>query len=136
MGELRFGLDRGALNQLAEDIRQVHSMGVEICLVVGAGNIFRGLGGAAAGIERSTADGMGMLATVINALGIQSTLESMGVQTRVQSAIRMDAICEPYKKAGSSTLGKRSSGNFCCRDRKPLFYHRYSCSSEGSRNGV
>ena len=96
MGELGFGLDRGALNQLAEDIRQVHSMGVEICLVVGAGNIFRGLGGAAAGIERSTADGMGMLATVINALGIQSMLESMGVQTRVQSAIRMDAICEPY----------------------------------------
>lgn len=96
MGELGSGLDRGALTQLAEDIRQVHSMGVEICLVVGAGNIFRGLGGAAAGIERSTADGMGMLATVINALAIQSMLESIGVQTRVQSAIRMDAICEPY----------------------------------------
>ena len=96
MGELGFGLDRGALTQLAEDVRQVHSMGVEICLVVGAGNIFRGLGGAATGIERSTADGMGMLATVINALGIQSILESIGVPTRVQSAIRMDAICEPY----------------------------------------
>lgn len=96
MGERGFGLDRGALTQLAEDIRQVHSMGVEICLVVGAGNIFRGLGGTTAGIERSTADGMGMLATVINALGIQSMLESIGLQTRVQSAIRMDAICEPY----------------------------------------
>ena len=96
MGERGFGLDRGALTQLAEDIRQVHSMGVEICLVVGAGNIFRGLGGVTAGIERSTADGMGMLATVINALGIQSMLESIGLQTRVQSAIRMDAICEPY----------------------------------------
>lgn len=71
-------------------------MGVEICLVVGAGNIFRGLGGAAAGIERSTADGMGMLATVINALGVQSMLESKGVPTRVQSAVRMEAICEPY----------------------------------------
>ena len=71
-------------------------MGVEICLVVGAGNIFRGLGGAAAGIERSAADGMGMLATVINALGVQSMLESKGVPTRVQSAVRMEAICEPY----------------------------------------
>ena len=71
-------------------------MGVEICLVVGAGNIFRGLGGAAAGIERSTADEMGMLATVINALAVQSMLESKGVPTRVQSAVRMEAICEPY----------------------------------------
>ena len=82
--------------RFADDVNQVHSMGVEICLVVGAGNIFRGLGGAAAGIERSTADGMGMLATVINALGVQSMLESKGVPTRVQSAVRMEAICEPY----------------------------------------
>jgi len=71
-------------------------MGVEICLVVGAGNIFRGLSAAAAGIERPTADGMGMLATVINALGVQSMLENKGVPTRVQSAVRMEAICEPY----------------------------------------
>lgn len=84
------------MTQFAEDVNQVHSMGVEICLVVGAGNIFRGLGGAAAGIERSAADGMGMLATVINALGVQSMLESKGVPTRVQSAVRMEAICEPY----------------------------------------
>ena len=84
------------MTQFAEDVNQVHSMGVEICLVVGAGNIFRGLSCAAAGIERSTADGMGMLATVINALGVQSMLESKGVPTRVQSAVRMEAICEPY----------------------------------------
>ncbi len=96
MGERGFGLDRVALTQLAEDVSQVHSMGVEICLVVGAGNIFRGLSAAAAGIERPTADGMGMLATVINALGVQSMLENKGVPTRVQSAIRMEAICEPY----------------------------------------
>ena len=96
MGERGFGLDRVALTQLAEDISQVHSMGVEICLVVGAGNIFRGLSAAAAGIERPTADGMGMLATVINALGVQSMLENKGVPTRVQSAVRMEAICEPY----------------------------------------
>lgn len=96
MGETGSGLDQGALIRLAEDVKQVHAMGVEICLVVGAGNIFRGLVGVAAGIERSTADGMGMLATVINALGVQSTLESVGVPTRVQSAIRMEAICESY----------------------------------------
>ena len=96
MGETGSGLDQGALIRLAGDVKQVHAMGVEICLVVGAGNIFRGLAGVAAGIERSTADGMGMLATVINALGIQSTLESVGVPTRVQSAIRMEAICESY----------------------------------------
>jgi uridylate kinase len=96
MGERGFGLDRVALTQLAEDVSQVHSMGVEICLVVGAGNIFRGLSAAAAGIERHTADGMGMLATVINALGVQSMLENKGVPTRVQSAVRMEAICEPY----------------------------------------
>ena len=84
------------MTRFAEDVNQVHSMGVEICLVVGGGNIFRGLGGAAAGIERSAADGMGMLATVINALGVQSMLESIGVPTRVQSAVRMEAICEPY----------------------------------------
>ena len=96
MGEAGSALDQGALVRLAEDIKQVHAMGVEICLVVGAGNIFRGLTGAVAGIERSTADGMGMLATVINALGVQSMLESVGVPTRVQSAIRMEAICESY----------------------------------------
>ena len=96
MGESGFGLDRVALTRFAEDVSQVHSMGVEICLVVGAGNIFRGLRVAAEGIERSTADEMGMLATVINALGVQSMLESKGVPTRVQSAVRMEAICEPY----------------------------------------
>lgn len=96
MGERGFGLDRVALTRFAEDVNQVHSMGVEICLVVGAGNIFRGLRVAAEGIERSAADEMGMLATVINALGVQSMLESKGVPTRVQSAVRMEAICEPY----------------------------------------
>ena len=96
MGETGSGLDQGALIRLAGDVKEVHAMGVEICLVVGAGNIFRGLAGVAAGIERSTADGMGMLATVINSLGVQSTLESIGVPTRVQSAIRMEAICESY----------------------------------------
>ena len=96
MGDRGFGLDHDSLMRLAVDIKQVQSLGIEICVVVGAGNLFRGLTGLQQGIERSSADGIGMLATVINALGLQSVLESLQVSTRVQSAIKMDAICEPY----------------------------------------
>ncbi len=96
MGERAFGHDPAAIARIAEDVRQVHAMGVELCLVVGGGNIFRGTAGAADGIERANADGMGMLATAINALALQSMLETLSVPTRVQSAIRMDAICEPF----------------------------------------
>lgn len=96
MGKRDFGLDYGSLHRIAKDIFEVHSVGVQVCLVVGAGNIFRGLSGAEMGIERATADGMGMLATVINALAMQSVLERLGANTRVQSAIPIDSICEPY----------------------------------------
>ena len=96
MGEAAFGLDAEALGRCAEDIRRVRRMGVEVCIVVGGGNIFRGLAGAAAGIDRVTADGMGMLATAINALALQSALESLSVDTRVVSAVPMRAICEPF----------------------------------------
>ena len=96
MGQRDFGLDHSALNRIAQDIFEVYSDGVEICLVVGAGNIFRGLSGAEMGIERPTADGMGMLATVINALAMQNVLEGLGADTRVQSAIPIDTICESY----------------------------------------
>ena len=96
MGERAFGHDPAAIARIAEDVRQVHAMGIELCLVVGGGNIFRGTAGAADGIERANADGMGMLATAINAWALQSMLETLSVPTRVQSAIRMDAICEPF----------------------------------------
>ena len=96
MGERAFGHDPAAIARIAEDVRQVHGMGVELCLVVGGGNIFRGTAGATDGIERANADCMGMLATAINALALQSMLETLSVPTRVQSAIRMDAICEPF----------------------------------------
>ena len=82
--------------RIAADVRQVLEMGVEVCLVVGGGNIFRGLSAAAKGMERPTADYMGMLATVINSLAVQSALESLGVTTRVQSAIPMATVAEPY----------------------------------------
>ena len=96
MGERDYGLDRAALDRIVEDIRKVHEDGVQVCLVVGAGNIFRGVSEAARGIDRASADYMGMLATVINCLALQSALERLSVATRVQSAIPMATVCEPY----------------------------------------
>ncbi|MDP7242822.1 MAG: UMP kinase [Rhodospirillales bacterium] len=96
MGKRDYGLDPPTLERIALEVRAVHSMGVEVCLVIGGGNIFRGISAAGVTIERTSADYMGMLATVINALAMQSMLESQGVQTRVQSAIPMSMICEPY----------------------------------------
>ncbi len=96
MGENEFGLDPATVNRVAEDIVEAVDNGVEVCVVVGAGNIFRGVSGAAQGMDRTTADYMGMLGIVINALALQNALESLGKQTRVMSAIPMSAICEPY----------------------------------------
>ena len=96
MGERDYGLDRATLEQIVEDIKNVHEAGVQVCLVVGAGNIFRGVSEAARGIDRASADYMGMLATVINCLALQSALERLSVPTRVQSAIPMANVCEPY----------------------------------------
>ncbi len=96
MGEKAFGLDAQMLQRTADEIKTVHAMGVEVCLVIGGGNIFRGVSSAAANIERTSADYMGMLATVMNALAMQSALEAKGVATRVQSAIPMNTVCEPF----------------------------------------
>ncbi len=96
MGDQGYGLHPPTVERIARQIREVREMGVEICMVIGGGNIFRGLQGSAQGMERTTADYMGMLATVMNALAMQSALESLGVFTRVISAIPMDQVCEPY----------------------------------------
>ena len=96
MGEGQFGLDPDAVNRLAEEIKAATQDGQSLCLVVGGGNIFRGLAGAAKGFDRSTGDYMGMLATVMNALAMQNALEKVGVDTRVQSAIPMATVSEPY----------------------------------------
>jgi uridylate kinase len=96
MGGRDYGLDPEIVDRLAEEVQAVTEMGVQVCLVIGGGNIFRGISGAARGMERATADYMGMLATVINALAMQSALERRGVVTRVQSAIPMASVCEPY----------------------------------------
>jgi uridylate kinase len=96
MGDRPFGLDTRTVERIADEVKSVHSLGVQVCLVIGGGNIFRGVEVAAQGLERGTADYMGMLATVINALAMQGALERAGVHTRVQSAIPMSTVCEPY----------------------------------------
>ena len=96
MGDLPYGTDPDRVQAIAREIREVHDRGVEIAIVVGAGNIYRGLEGAAKGMERATADYMGMLATVLNALALQDALEKQGADTRVQSAITISEVAEPY----------------------------------------
>lgn len=96
MGDQGYGLHPPTVERIAAEVKTVHDIGAEICMVIGGGNIFRGLQGSAQGMERTTADYMGMLATVMNALAMQSSLEEQGVHTRVVSAIPMDQVCEPY----------------------------------------
>jgi uridylate kinase len=96
MGGAEYGLDDAVVSRIAAEIKAVRGLGVEVAVVIGGGNIFRGVSGAAKGIERASADYMGMLATVINALAMQNALEGAGVHTRVLSAIPMSTVCEPY----------------------------------------
>ena len=96
MGSGQFGIDPATCERVAREVKAAKDAGLEICMVVGGGNIFRGLAGAAQGFDRASADYMGMLATVMNALAMQNALEQAGVETRVQSAIPMASVCEPY----------------------------------------
>jgi uridylate kinase len=96
MGDRQYGIDNNQVLQYARDIKNVFDTGIEIAVVVGGGNIFRGLSAEKSGMERAQADYMGMLATVINCMALQNALESIGVETRLQSAIKMEQICEPY----------------------------------------
>ena len=96
MGDKQFGIDPKRLEDYAEEIKSVVDKGVEVAIVIGGGNIYRGIGGASNGIDRVQGDHMGMLATVINGLALQSALEDKGIQTRLQSAIRMNEVAEPF----------------------------------------
>ncbi|TCM21599.1 uridylate kinase [Novosphingobium sp. PhB165] len=95
MGNQQYGIDSDFVAELAKEVKAAKETGLEICLVIGGGNIFRGMAGAARGMDRAQADYMGMLATVMNALAMQNALEQLGVHTRVQSALQMDQVCEP-----------------------------------------
>jgi uridylate kinase len=96
MGDKNFGIDNSRLQQYATDVKEVVNMGVQVAIVIGGGNIFRGLQAAEGGMDRVQGDYMGMLATVINSMALQSALEQNGIKTRLQSAIKMEAICESF----------------------------------------
>jgi len=122
MGPQGFGLHPPTVERLAGEVKKLHDLGVEICMVIGGGNIFRGLQGSAQGMERTTADYMGMLATVMNALAMQSALETMGVFTRVVSAIPMDQVCEPYiRRRAVRHLEKKRVVIFAAGTGNPFF---------------
>ncbi len=95
-GDLGYGIDTDVLNDIAQEIKEIHESGVEVAIVLGGGNIFRGIKGATKGMDRASADYMGMLATVLNCLALQDALERLEVHTRVQSAIEMQELAEPY----------------------------------------
>ncbi len=122
IGEGGYGIDPKALAALAADVRAVHELGTELALVIGAGNIFRGASLAAQGIERVTADHMGMLATVINALAVQHALERCGLHARVMSAIRVNELCEDYlRRRAIRHLEKRRIVIFAAGTGNPFF---------------
>ncbi len=122
MGESPYGIDGTAVAALADEISEVRERGVEICIVVGGGNIFRGVSGAAAGMERATADHIGMLATVMNALAMQHALERLGRETRVLSAVPMAPVCEPYiRRRGQRHLEKGRIVIFAAGTGNPFF---------------
>src|SRR3569832_756124 len=120
MGDGSFGI------HIAADVNEAAEAGSQICMVIGGGNIFRGLAGAAKGIDRATADYKGMLATEMNALAMQAALERAGLPSRVQSAIPMSSVCEPlYSAARDSAHGEGPGGDFRGRNRQSLLHHRY-----------
>ena len=122
MGPGQYGIDQATVRRIAEEIGEALSLGVEICLVIGGGNIFRGVSTASAGMERASADYMGMLATVMNALAMQNALERLGLFTRVLSAIEMTAICEPYiRRRAIRHMEKRRIVIFAAGTGNPFF---------------
>jgi|GEM_PF-3907899 len=122
MGSRQYGIDNDRLKAYAAEIKKITDLGCQVAIVIGGGNIFRGLAGAASGMDRVQGDYMGMLATVINGMALQGALEDAGIFTRLQSAIEMDKVAEPFKKSSSSSR-KGQSSNLRRRHRKPVFYN-------------
>jgi len=122
MGDGNYGIDIATVDRIAADVKEAADGGTQICMVIGGGNIFRGLAGAAKGIDRATADYMGMLATVMNALAMQAALERTGVASRVQSAIPMSSVCEPYiRRRAIRHMEKRRVVIFAAGTGNPFF---------------
>ena len=116
MGNDSFGINPSVVKSFANQINEVVKLGVQLCIVVGGGNIYRGVSNTQNGMDRATGDYMGMLATVMNSLAIQNAMEQIGIQTRVQSALPISAVCEQYIKKSKKTYGKRKGSYFCCRN--------------------
>ena len=122
MGDSPFGIDVATISSIAREVKKVHKLGYQICIIIGGGNIFRGIKGASEGIDRSTSDYMGMLATVMNALSFQSCLEKIQIPTRVQSAISMSQVAEPYiKRKAVRHLEKKRIVIFAAGTGNPFF---------------
>ena len=122
MGGSPFGIDVATISSIAKEVKKVHKLGYQICIIIGGGNIFRGIKGASEGIDRSTSDYMGMLATVMNALSFQSCLEKINIPTRVQSAITMAQVAEPYiKRKAVRHLEKKRIVIFAAGTGNPFF---------------
>jgi len=122
MGKSPYGIDVSTISSIAKEVKKVHNLGFQICIIIGGGNIFRGIKGASEGIDRSTSDYMGMLATVMNALSFQSCLEKINIPTRVQSAITMSQVAEPYiKRKAVRHLEKKRIVIFAAGTGNPFF---------------
>ena len=136
MGNSGYGIDVSTINFISKEIKKVSDIGYEICLIIGGGNIFRGVKGASEGIDRSTSDYMGMLATIMNALSLQSCLEKINMPTRVQSAISMSQIAEPYiKRKAVRHLEKNRIVIFAAGTGNPFFSTDTAASLRASEMG-
>src|SRR6266849_3775494 len=137
MGNREYGLDPAMVSMVAQEVKAVHGMGVQVCLVIGGGNIFRGVSAAASGMDRASGDYMGMLATVINSLAMQSALERQGLQTRVQSAIPMTTVCEPYiRRRASRHMEKGRVVIFAAGTGNPFFTTDTAAALRAAEMGV
>ena len=136
MGDSGYGIDVSTINFISKEIKKIANLNYEICLIIGGGNIFRGVKGASEGIDRSTSDYMGMLATVMNALSLQSCLEQINLPTRVQSAISMSQIAEPYiKRKAVRHLEKKRIVIFAAGTGNPFFSTDTAASLRASEMG-
>ncbi len=137
MGDKGYGIDPAVIDSIAEEIKSVHEAGIDIAIVIGGGNIFRGLGSTATGMERASADYMGMLATVLNSLALQDALEKKGVVTRVQSAIEMRALAEPYiRRRAIRHLEKKRVVIFAAGTGNPYFSTDTAASLRAMETGA
>ena len=134
MGDKPYGIDPAIVQSIAEDVESVIANKVQLAIVVGGGNIFRGLKGSADGMDRATADYVGMLATVMNAISLQDGLERVGVETRVQTAIEMQEIAEPYIRRRAMRHLEKGRVVVFGGGWKSIFYYRYYCCFESRRN--